>query len=269
VKPMTMTLVGESEGPVKPNLSLAHLAASASRGLAKHVPTKPFLMRKREPLVSFTFDDVPASAHLNGARVLDQHGIRGTFYVAPGICGTQDSHWQVITEDNVRSLHAAGHEIGCHTHSHVKVQTLSRQDLAVENSRSFEALRNICGDVALTNFAYPFGSVSFPRKHALDKTFNSCRSIYRGFNSGLIDLGMLRSHELYDRTQSAQSIDDILDRAVESGAWVIFYTHDVADTPSWIGCTPRLLEETVRAAKSRGIACVAIDEALRRIGAAR
>ena len=57
------------------------------------------------PLVSFTFDDVPDSAFVNGAAVLERRGLRGTFYIASGICGSQDEHWRVIGEDQVRALH--------------------------------------------------------------------------------------------------------------------------------------------------------------------
>lgn len=245
---------------------LSRAAGRASRGLARYLPTKPFLMLRREPMVSFTFDDVPVSAHANGARVLDEHGVRGTFYIAPGICGTQDTDWDVISAQDVKGLFNAGHEIGCHTHTHVKVQQLSRRTLESENHKAFDALRGICGDLALANFAYPFGNVSLPRKLQLERTFKSCRSIYTGFNSGLIDLGMLRTHELYDRTRTEQSIEQVLDHAAKSGAWVIFYTHDVAESPSWIGCSPSRLEMAIKAAKARGIACVAVDDALTRIG---
>ncbi len=89
------------------------------RRAARHTRSKPLAMRNAAPLVSFTFDDVPDSAYTNGAAVLDRHGLHGTFYVASGTCGSMDTHWRVIGEDQVRALHGGGHEIGCHTFSHV------------------------------------------------------------------------------------------------------------------------------------------------------
>ena len=44
-----------------------------------------------QPMVTFTFDDVPASACEIGARILEQHGERGTFYVAAQACGKVNS----------------------------------------------------------------------------------------------------------------------------------------------------------------------------------
>jgi hypothetical protein len=47
---------------------------------------------------------------------------------------------------------------------------------------------------------------------------------------------------------------------------VIFFTHDIALRPSPYGCTPALLARAVDGAQARGIACVTVDDALRRIG---
>ncbi len=240
--------------------------ASGSRYLARIVPTHPFRTKNQQPIVSFTFDDVPQSALTNGARALDRFGVRGTFYIAPGICGTQDEHWKVIDRKGVAALARAGHEVGCHTYGHVKVQTLAHTGIVRETQRCFEALRDMCGNAVTANFAYPFGNVSLPHKFELARHLKSCRSIYAGFNSGLIDLAMLRSFELYDRTSTEQSIAAILDHAIATNAWVIFYTHDVTPGPSWIGCSPSHLAMAVKAAKDRGIPCLSVDDALERMG---
>jgi peptidoglycan/xylan/chitin deacetylase (PgdA/CDA1 family) len=235
--------------------------------MARFLPTKPHIMRNTRPLVSFTFDDVPSSAFYNGAPVLEKYGVKGTFYIAPGICGTQDEHWDVIRIEDVAELHARGHEIACHTYSHVKVQALDAQQMVDENQRCRDALERVCEGSRLDNFAYPFGVVSLPRKLQLQKEFSSCRGIYTGLNTGLVDLGLLRTVELYDRTLPRENIKRIYSEAMRENAWVIFYTHDVADPPSWIGCTPSLLEEAVAEAKAMGLACVSVEEGMAAIGA--
>jgi peptidoglycan/xylan/chitin deacetylase (PgdA/CDA1 family) len=223
-------------------------------------------MRNRAPIVSFTFDDVPASAQSNGAAILERRGIRGTFYVAAGICGTQDEHWRVIETDGVRSLSDAGHEIGCHTFSHVNVETLSATEMDRECQRNLERLQQVCGDIPVTNFCFPFGRLSLARKLQLQKRFNTCRGIYEGMNVGTVDLGLLRVIELYDRTLTPQKLQQTLSEAVERNAWLIFYTHDVADPASWIGCSPALLASTVEAVQALGIGCLSIRDALHAIG---
>ena len=94
---------------------LQPLVNGVLRRAARHHRSKPFAMRNTAPLVSFTFDDVPASAYTNGAAILEDHGLRGTFYIASGTLGETDTDWRVIDRDQVRALHDRGHEIGCHT----------------------------------------------------------------------------------------------------------------------------------------------------------
>jgi len=239
------------------------------RRAARHIRTKPFAMRNAKPLVSFTFDDVPDSAYLNGAAVLQRHGLRGTFYVASGICGTQDTHWRVIGEDQVRALHAAGHEIGCHTFAHVRVEDLDSRRMQEEYEKNLCRLRELCPDIAVNNFCYPFGRASLPRKIQLQKRFDTCRGVYEGINGGIADLGMLRVIELYDRTLTKDKLRRVLNETRARNGWLIFATHDVADPPSWIGCSPRLLEDVIAAVRAEDIQCLPVRDALTAIGYAR
>jgi peptidoglycan/xylan/chitin deacetylase (PgdA/CDA1 family) len=94
---------------------LQPLLNGALRKAARYHRSKPFAMGNTAPLVSFTFDDVPDSAYTNGASILEDYGIQGTFYIASGTCGSTDTHWRVISREQVALLHARGHEIGCHT----------------------------------------------------------------------------------------------------------------------------------------------------------
>jgi len=242
------------------------LITGVLRKAARHSRSKPFAMRNTAPLVSFTFDDVPASACTNGAAILEQHGVRGTFYIAAGTLGKMDAHWRVIDRAQVRALHEHGHEIGCHTFSHVPVDTLDARKLDEECRHNREMLRDICPGLDVTNFCYPFGRVSLPRKLQLDDRFDSCRGIYEGINAGVIDLALLRVIELYDRTLSRDKLERILRETRERNGWLIFYTHDVAEPPSWIGASPRLLRETIEAAQAENFRCLPIRDALAAIG---
>ncbi len=236
------------------------------RAAAGRLRTKTVTMRNDAPLVSFTFDDVPDSAYVNGAAILEAHGLRGTFYVASGTCGKRDEHWRVILPEQVAKLAAHGHEIGGHTFSHVNVQTLSARGMAAEIAKSAERLRQICGNIPIENFAYPFGDLSLPRKLQLQRHFVSCRGIYEGINIGTVDLGLLKVEPLYGQLADSGAVADLLDDVVHQNGWLIFYTHDVTESPSGIGCTPALLERAVRLAQTRGIVCVTVREGLRRIG---
>lgn len=245
---------------------LRMLLAGVSRKAARHHCSKPFRMRNSEPLVSFTFDDVPDSAYLNGGAILEEYGCRGTFYIAAGTCGVRDTHWRVIERDQVSDLHARGHEIGCHTYSHVNVETLDEASMEQECRQNDALLHQLCDDIHVTNFCYPFGRLSFARKGQLQKRFDTCRGVYEGINAGTIDLGLLRVIELYDRTLTEDKLQRVLRETRRRQGWLIFYTHDVADPPSWIGCSPALMRSTIDAVRRQGMACVTIREGLERIG---
>jgi peptidoglycan/xylan/chitin deacetylase (PgdA/CDA1 family) len=243
------------------------ILSRVSRGAAVYLPTKTVRNRSNAPLVSFTFDDIPDSALINGARVLEGHGVRGTFYVSGGLCGSRFQDWTFIGTDAVRTLLDLGHEVGCHTFSHPDVQTLTPKQAQREIEQNGEFLGRIDPRVRLTNFAYPYGSVGLAQKGSVQSRFRSCRGVRHGINAGRIDLGHLRAVQLYNATLTESGIDAILDLAARQNGWVIFYTHDVAERPSEHGCSPRLLDVAVTKAKAAGYACLTVDAALDRIGA--
>jgi len=223
-------------------------------------------MKNRAPLVSFTFDRCPDSAFTNGASILEDHGIYGTFYISSGKCDTDDTYWHVITPEQLRALHEHGHEIGCHTFSHVNVETLSASGVDEECRMNHNLLRRLCGDMQLTNFCYPFGSVSLPRKLQIQRKFDTCRGTDEGINVGTIDLGLLKVVELSNRTLTQDKLQSVLRETCDHNGWLIFYGHDVADPPTFMGCSPALLRSTVETVQSMGITCVSVRVALKHIG---
>jgi peptidoglycan/xylan/chitin deacetylase (PgdA/CDA1 family) len=242
------------------------LVGGISRKVARYHRSKPFAMRNDAPLVSFTFDDVPDTAYTNGAAVLEQCGVRGTFYISAGICGVTGPDWHVIERDQVCALDQRGHEIGCHTFSHVDVDRLDAGALDDQCRRNRELLEGLCPGIAVTNFCYPFGRTSFARKLQLANAFTSCRGIYEGINADTIDLAMLRAVELYDRTLTAEKLQRVLNETRERKGWLIFYSHDVAESPSWIGCSPEFLRTVINAVQAAQLRCLPVRDALTAIG---
>jgi peptidoglycan/xylan/chitin deacetylase (PgdA/CDA1 family) len=247
------------------------LVRGVLKRMARYIPSKPLVMNHTMPLVSFTFDDVPETAYTNGASILEHHGVRGTFYIAAGKCGTidTDSNWRVIDHNQVRALYDQGHEIGCHTFSHARVDMLDAGAMEEECRRNEVALKEICPDIDLTNFCYPYGQVSLPRKLQLQKRFASCRGCFEGINAGIVDLGLLSVVELYESKLTPDGVRRLVQKARDRNGWLILYTHDVAETPSWIGCSPELLRAAIVAAQEAKIPCLTIREALTAIGYSR
>jgi len=236
---------------------------------ARYLHSKRLVMRNATPLVSFTFDDVPESAFTNGAAILEDYGIRGTFYIAAGTSGAIDTHWRVIDHEQIQALHRRGHEIGCHTYSHARVDMLDGRAMQEECDRNAAALSKLCPGIQLTNFCYPCGQASLPRKLQLLKRFDSCRGCFEGINTGVVDLGLLSVIELYERKLTPDDVRRLVHETRDCNGWLILYTHDVAETPSWIGCSPKLLRTAIEAAQEAKIPCLTIREALAAIGYSR
>ena len=240
----------------------------ASRFVARQIRSKLLTLRNAPPMVSFTFDDVPASACEIGARILERHGARGTFYVAGGGCGTADPGGPLRASlDQLRTIWANGHEIGCHTYSHSAVRHVSLDELGLELDRNQSILKNINSGIVVRNFAYPYGDLSVRTKRYLEARFDSCRSGHAGVNTVAADLGALTAWPLENASLDRTKVAELTAQTVHSRGWLIFYSHDVAEQPSRFGVSPALLEWAVSMAKRSGCVLTTIAGGLKLVSA--
>lgn len=234
--------------------------------LARHFGTAPFRLRNQAPMVSFTFDDAPKSAVTVGVPILDACDARATFYIAGGLVDTWSGHWDVISADQIVELHRKGHEIACHTFSHAPATDLDAASMAAEIERNRRYLLALDPSITPANFAYPYGLGSVPRKAQLGQVFQSSRGIVPGVNSGVVDMQYLRATPLIDLHIDHDGIGRAYDEVVAKNGWLIFYSHDVATSPSPYGCTPSLLRHALEVALHRKIRILSVADALRSAG---
>lgn len=240
----------------------ARLSGKVSRFFARNIHTKTLALGTARPLVTFTFDDVQASACILGATILERYGVRGTYYVSGGGCGGLSPIGKLATADQVKTLRVNGHEIGCHTFSHGAVAGMSADQLAAEIDRNRSFLQGISDLIAVRNFAYPYGDLSFRTKRYLESRFASCRSLLPGVNSGSIDLGALKAYPLESASTDRDKIGRIVAETAKTKGWLIFNSHDVDERPSRYGVSPDLLELAASAARAAGCHPVTIAEGL-------
>jgi peptidoglycan/xylan/chitin deacetylase (PgdA/CDA1 family) len=242
-------------------------AARVNNRLARHFCAVPHRLPADNPMVSFTFDDIPQSAASVGAPMLEEYGGRGTFYISGGLVGQWSEHWAGIGTDGILELHRSGHEIACHTFSHKRALELDAAAMAAEIETNRRYFCSLDPSIKLENFAYPYGQGSVSRKAQLGSMFRSSRAILPGVNHGTIDLQFLRASPLIGRYIDRDGIERAFDEAAATGGWLIFYGHDVVEKPSPYGCTPRMLRDALEAAVRRKMPIVSVAEALRRAGA--
>ncbi len=79
--------------------------------------------------------------------LLDRHGVKGTFFIVGEVIRGAAAL--------IRRIAGAGHEIGCHTHTHRPLWEMTPESLS-EEIRSFKAaLRDVAGDVPVRGFRAP------------------------------------------------------------------------------------------------------------------
>ena len=245
----------------------SYLKARVGNKLARHLRVSPATLNNSRPMVSFTFDDAPISAATRGAAMLEEYNARATFYLAGGLVDAWSGNWTGLSADHIVGLHRRGHEIACHTFSHARATDLTEAAMAAELEKNRLYLQGLDSSISIENFAYPYGTGSVLRKRQLGKAFHSSRGIVPGVNSGTVDLQYLRAVPLIEHQIDRDGIDRVLDEALASNGWLIFYGHDVEATPSPYGCSPELLRHALEAAARRKIPALNVADALRFAGA--
>jgi peptidoglycan/xylan/chitin deacetylase (PgdA/CDA1 family) len=235
--------------------------AKIRRRLTQWRAAKPAWLKPSQPLLSISFDDFPISAAEHSLPVLAKAGVRGTFYACAGLSGLESPFGPMFQQDHFKAVIAAGHEIGCHTQSHLDCAKAVPEVVLAECQRNAQELAALGLSAPLSQFAYPYGEASFALKRALRPQFETARGIMPGLNIGRVDLMQLRAVPFYGEDADA-AVRGWLTQAATLRAWLILFTHDVTQTPSRFGCSPRALAETLKQAKALGFAIAPVGEAL-------
>ena len=237
--------------------------------LMRRFPQPSLAISTREPIVSFTFDDVPDTALSNGARILEAHQARGTFYIAGGLVDRVEAGRTLISENGIGQLHRRGHEIACHTFAHRNVRKTSAGVLRADLDRNRDFLQQATGGWTPRNFAFPYNAMSPFAREEFTRRFRTTRGGGERINRGVIDPRLLGAVEIRQPAEHAAGLTRWVDDVVENPGWLIFFVHDIADVPTPHGTTPAIFDHLVRHAVERGCTLLTVDAALDRLEAGR
>jgi peptidoglycan/xylan/chitin deacetylase (PgdA/CDA1 family) len=205
----------------------------------------------RGPIVSFTFDDFPRSALTIGGAILRRHGARGTYYAAAGLMDSVNHLGEQFRREDLDTLLRDGHELASHTFGHISCRSVSSSAFVKDIEKGRRAIESLTGSADFGNFAYPFGEVTLNTKRLVGPGLASARGIWGGLNTREVDLNLLRANSLYGGRENDDQVRSLILENERIGGWLIFYSHDVATTPSRYGCTADLLEFAVSLATQR------------------
>jgi peptidoglycan/xylan/chitin deacetylase (PgdA/CDA1 family) len=219
----------------------------------------------RGPIVSFSFDDFPRTAYCSGGAILERFGVRGTYYAAWGLSNTANELGEQFRREDIDSLLERGHELASHTFHHISSRSVSCRAFRADVEKGRKAIAEATG-VDSGNFAYPFGEVTLQTKRSVGPGVASARSIFPGLNGPELDLNLLRANSLYGDLKGRTRVEELIRENVQRKSWLIFYTHDVRETPSAFGCTPALFEAAVACAVWSGCRILTVQAALGEVG---
>jgi peptidoglycan/xylan/chitin deacetylase (PgdA/CDA1 family) len=237
--------------------------------VARHIRVKPIHSRLVEPVASVSFDDFPRSAWIEGRPILQRHNAKATYYAAGRFCGQFEDGLEYYTADDLRQIRDAGHEIGCHTFSHEHTPGVDSAALHTDTMRDQAFVSDVLGEYRLTSFAYPYGEVSVRTKLLFSRRFATCRGVQAGVNAGLVDLAQLNAIGLEHGGWDPALIESEVEAAVRRRGWIIFFTHDVSDSPSEWGATPEMLDHALSCVREVSIDILPVKDALARMWSAR
>lgn len=214
------------------------------------------------PIISFSFDDAPRTAFVNGGEILEAHGARGTFFVSLGMLESDSPSGIIASPDDLHRAVKRGHELGCHTFNHKdpwKTKTDIFEQSVLHNR---QALSRLFPNTLFSTFAYPLCGPNPTIKSRMGKLFQCCRGGGQMFNVGKADLNLLMAFFLDLRNNDTiDTVKNLIDRNSEYRGWLIFATHDVDDNPSPYGCTKGFFEEVVAYSAHSGARLLTVGKA--------
>lgn len=239
-----------------------HLLAKVQRRLTQRRAARPATLHFEQPILSITFDDFPASAAREGAQILESHGARGVFYAAAGLAEQDGPSGRNFSAADLKRLAAAGHEIGCHSYAHNDCAKRPVFETLQDFAKNRDALTAMGLTEAAHSLAYPYGETTSALKRSLPPRFSSARGVMPGLNVGPADLAQLRAYAMFGEPFAAMRRE--LKQAARRNAWVIGFTHDVADAPSPWGTRSAELDALLRMARDLDYLILPVSAALER-----
>ena len=235
------------------------------RRAGRYLDVRPATIAPARGVFSLSFDDIPRTAWTEAGPILAEHGIKATYYVCGGLSGGSNMDLPQFEIEHLQALHAAGHEVGCHTYEHVSTLTLSPAELDASLARNAQWVGERLDGHVMRTFAYPFGDCALSSKAVIDRRFLCGRGVRDGVNAAKADRNLLQAIGLESRRLPGYDLEAMMAETAASKGWLIAYGHDVMDRPTPYGCTPDDLDRVIRLARAAGLKILPVAQAWERV----
>ncbi|MFN3931209.1 MAG: polysaccharide deacetylase family protein [Brevundimonas sp.] len=231
------------------------------RRAARYLAVEAVEIAPAKGVFSLSFDDFPATAWSEAGPILAQHGVKATYYVCGGLCDGVNMGRDQYRVVDLQALHAAGHEVGCHTFGHTSALRMDAAALRLSLEANAAWVAERLDGHRMTTFAWPFGDATVGAKRVVRGRFDLARGVRDGINAGREDRALIRSIGLESRRLPGYDLEGLMTEAAERRGWLTAYGHDVSDRPTDYGCTPDDLDRVLRLATAAGLEVLPVGAA--------
>lgn len=231
------------------------------RRAARHLDVEAVTVAPARGMFSLSFDDFPASAWTEAGPILAEHGVKATYYVCGGLADRVNMDRDQFRVPHLQALHAAGHEVGCHTFGHTSALRMDADALRLSLDANAAWVAERLDGHRMTTFAWPFGDATVGAKRTIRNRFALGRGVRDGINAGREDRALIKSIGLESRCLPGYDLHGLIAEAADRKAWLTAYGHDVSDRPTDYGCTPDDLDRVLRLARAAGLEVLPIGAA--------
>ena len=232
------------------------------RRAARYLDIDAVTIAPARGVFSLSFDDIPATAWTEAGPILAGHGVKATYYVCGGLAGGRNMDRDQFQVSHLQALHAAGHEVGCHTFGHTSALRLDADALRLSLNANAAWVAERLDGHRMTTFAWPFGDATLGAKRVVRGRFAMARGVRDGINTGREDRALIKSIGLESRRLPGYDLEALMAQTAAAKGWLTAYGHDVSDRPTDYGCTPDDLDRVLRAAKAAGLVILPLGAAM-------
>lgn len=189
--------------------------------------------------ISLTFDDARGSQATAGVPLLDEYGVKGTFYLVPAAAKKQLEGWKKAV--------ATGHEMGNHSLHHPcsgnfvwsrgnALETYTLDKMRAELTETNREIRDMLG-VTPVSYAYPCGHTFIGRGRGTQSFVPLISEMFvtgRGWlDEAPVDPSYCDFAQLTGMETDGKDFDQILpliEAARKSGQWLVLAGHEMAES---------------------------------------
>jgi peptidoglycan/xylan/chitin deacetylase (PgdA/CDA1 family) len=221
---------------------------------------KPF----EQPIITITFDDGWETVYTKALPTLQKYGFQTTQYV---ITGTLDDHGY-MSEAQLKSMKASGHEIAAHTVTHPDLTTLTDSQLDKELKDSKDTINKDFGPTQ--DFTSPYGAYNAHTIQEIGKFYRSQKNAegdpsaneLESINvKGSFNALNIKSYSVRDST-TIYDLQKLVEDAQKHNGWLVLTYHQIDYSRENYSVNPQEFEKQIKYLSSLNIRSATVGQVL-------